>query len=110
MTYVNPIKLREYLSAGVPVVSTAVPEVRRYAQWCAVADDRDSFVAAVERALADGGIERRRARSRTMESETWEARVATIAATVDQVAAAVAQSHETDEKAARGAAVKRGTT
>ena len=27
MHYVNPLKLREYLSAGLPVVSTAVPEV-----------------------------------------------------------------------------------
>ena len=29
MTFVNPIKLREYLSAGLPVVSTPVPEVLR---------------------------------------------------------------------------------
>src|SRR5438876_11554672 len=28
--HVNPIKLREYLSAGLPVVSTAVPEVAHY--------------------------------------------------------------------------------
>jgi glycosyltransferase involved in cell wall biosynthesis len=112
MTYVNPIKLREYLSAGVPVVSTAVPEVRRYAQWCAVAEDRDSFVTAVARALGDGGIERRRARSRTMESETWEARVAQVAATVDRVAAGPrgADARVTDENAARTVAVKRGTT
>jgi glycosyltransferase involved in cell wall biosynthesis len=95
MTYVNPIKLREYLSAGVPVVSTAVPEVRRYAQWCTVADDRDGFVTAVERALGDGGIERRRARSRTMASETWAARVAAVADVVDQVAAKVSRSPET---------------
>ncbi|MDY0169842.1 MAG: glycosyltransferase [Thermoguttaceae bacterium] len=30
---VNPIKLREYLAAGLPVVSTPLPEVERYAQW-----------------------------------------------------------------------------
>ena len=28
---VNPIKLREYLAAGLPVVSTALPEVKSYA-------------------------------------------------------------------------------
>ena len=87
MTYVNPIKLREYLSAGVPVVSTAVPEVRRYQRWCAVADDKDGFVRAIERALADDSPEKRRERSRIMEAETWQARVAEVARIVDEVAA-----------------------
>jgi len=32
---VNPIKLREMLSAGCPVVSTALPEVARYGAWSA---------------------------------------------------------------------------
>src|SRR6266571_1313897 len=35
--HVNPIKLREYLSAGLPVVSTAVPEVAHYRDHCCVA-------------------------------------------------------------------------
>jgi glycosyltransferase involved in cell wall biosynthesis len=87
MTYVNPIKLREYLSAGVPVVSTAVPEVRRYERWCAVAGDPDGFVRAIEEALAGDSPERRRERSRIMEGETWRARVAEVARIVDQVAA-----------------------
>ena len=37
MTFVNPLKLREYLSAGVPVVSTPVPEVVRYSHMCRIA-------------------------------------------------------------------------
>jgi len=83
MTYVNPIKLREYLSAGVPVVSTAVPEVRRYARWCAIADDAPGFVAAIERALADDTPAARRERSAAMAAETWPARVAEVARIVD---------------------------
>jgi glycosyltransferase involved in cell wall biosynthesis len=85
MTYVNPIKLREYLSAGLPVVSTPVPEVRRYDRWCAIADGSGAFVAAVEAALNDGP-ERRRERSAAMKHESWPARVARVAAIVDDVA------------------------
>lgn len=87
MTYVNPIKLREYLSAGVPVVSTPVPEVVRYQHLCAVADGVDATEAAIAAALADGGSAARAARSAAMRSETWTARVAEVSRIVDEIAA-----------------------
>jgi len=75
---VNPIKLREMLAAGCPVVSTALPEVRIYAmeRGVVVADNREDFVAAV-----DGFVDRpltvmeRKALSDTMKGETWVAKV-----------------------------------
>ena len=44
-TNVNPIKMREYLSAGLPVVSTDLPEVRGYSEWVRVARSPDEFLA-----------------------------------------------------------------
>ncbi len=85
MQFVNPLKLREYLSAGVPVVSTAVPEVMRYAHLAHVAHDPAEFLAAIETALGEGGPNARAARSAAMKSETWAARVADVARTVEQV-------------------------
>jgi glycosyltransferase involved in cell wall biosynthesis len=88
LRYRNPIKLREYLSAGLPVVSTAVPEVARYAQHgCAVANGVDAFVDAVEEALASNAPALRRERSGAMEGETWSARVAEIERIVEHVVA-----------------------
>lgn len=87
MKYVNPIKLREYLSAGLPVVSTAVPEVMRYAAQCTVAADHDAFERGVADALAGDTPARRRARSEAMRGETWAARVAAVGEQVAQVAA-----------------------
>lgn len=86
MTFVNPLKLREYLSAGVPVVSTPVPEVVRHAQLCRVADTPDAFVAALDAALAEASPTARRARSDAMAQETWSARVAQVTRTVDEIA------------------------
>ena len=88
MTFVNPLKMREYLSAGLPVVSTPVPEVKRYAQMCAIAGTADEFVAAIERALKEAGPAARGARSRAMTNETWAARVADVTRTVDKIAQA----------------------
>jgi glycosyltransferase involved in cell wall biosynthesis len=86
MTFVNPLKLREYLSAGLPVVSTAVPEVMRYASTCTIATTPDEFVAGIERALADTGPAAREARSAAMKNETWAVRVATVTRTIDEIA------------------------
>jgi glycosyltransferase involved in cell wall biosynthesis len=90
MTFVNPLKLREYLSAGLPVVSTAVPEVLRYARGptplCRVAASAPEFVAALEQALEDSGPAARGTRSAAMKNETWSARVGDVTRTIDAIA------------------------
>ena len=85
MTFVNPLKLREYLSAGLPVVSTPVPEVTRLSHLAHVAATPDDFVAAIDRALREASPEQRRVRSQAMTNETWAARVANVARTVDEI-------------------------
>jgi glycosyltransferase involved in cell wall biosynthesis len=85
MTFVNPLKLREYLSAGLPVVSTPVPEVARYADRVRIAATKEAFVTACEQALREGGASERAARSAAMKDETWSARVAQVARTVDEI-------------------------
>ena len=62
---VNPIKLREYLSAGLAVVSSDIPEVRSYANGrdCFVADGHDQFIAALDQAVEMDTPETRRRRS-----------------------------------------------
>jgi len=84
---VNPIKLREYLSAGVPTVSTAIPEAAAYSPACRVATDRDGFLAACEAALAEGSAEERRRRSDAMRAETWEGKAEEIGRIVQHVKA-----------------------
>lgn len=68
----NPLKVREYLAAGLPVVSTPVPEVVRLG-LCRIASGPEAFVAAVREALQDPGPSA--ARSLSVSGESWEARV-----------------------------------
>jgi glycosyltransferase involved in cell wall biosynthesis len=81
----NPLKLREYLSAGLPVVCTALPEADHYAQWCWTAADADEFVDSLEAAAQADSADSRRERSRAMEDESWRARVARLLQIVDEV-------------------------
>jgi len=84
---VNPIKLREMMAAGCPVVSTAMPEVAKYAENDAagtregvvVADSRDAFVSAVKVRLADAmDASGHHGLSDRMRGETWETKVSQI--------------------------------
>jgi len=78
----NPLKAREYLAAGLPVISTAVPEVE-VLPGCRIGRTADDFVRHVEAALADPGPSA--ARSDSVRHESWEARLAEIAAHVADV-------------------------
>jgi glycosyltransferase involved in cell wall biosynthesis len=75
---VNPIKLREYLSAGLPVVSTDLPEVEFCGDQAHVARGHDEFISKVQQAIGEGSPEARQRRSDSMRRETWEARLTAI--------------------------------
>jgi glycosyltransferase involved in cell wall biosynthesis len=74
----NPLKLREYLAAGLPVVSTDIPEAVAVAErGVYLADGADAFVTRVGEALS-GGAGPDRARSDAMAHESWDDKVADI--------------------------------
>jgi glycosyltransferase involved in cell wall biosynthesis len=68
----NPLKVREYLAAGLPVVSTPIPEVEVLG-LCRIADGPRETVREIEDALRDPGPSR--ARSEAVRGESWEARL-----------------------------------
>src|SRR5688572_7702790 len=81
---VNPLKLREYLAAGLPVVSTPLPEVVRYQGVVHIATNREGFLEEIEAALKERTSERNRARVAMMQSEGWEARVGEMSRLVEE--------------------------
>lgn len=68
----NPIKMKEYLAIGLPVVSTDFPEVHFYSEAIAIASDHDRFIELIREALdgkAVGSLKTRKAR---VEGSTWD--------------------------------------
>lgn len=84
---VNPIKLREYLCAGLPVVATALPEIALLQDrpQLLVADSIPAFVTAVGEVLQRpwGPAERRDAAG-AERGESWDGRCAAMARLVRQ--------------------------
>jgi glycosyltransferase involved in cell wall biosynthesis len=68
----NPLKAREYLAAGLPVVSTPIPEVEVLGA-CGIGRTPAEFVRRIAEALSDPGPSA--ARSESMRTEGWAARL-----------------------------------
>lgn len=78
MQSVNPLKLREYLAAGLAVVSVDLPEIRGVSEGIRLAHTATEFIEQIEAALAGDSIIARQQRSLAMRTETWAARVEII--------------------------------
>lgn len=73
----NPLKLREYLAAGRPIVTTDFPALEGYREWVDVAADAEGFAEALERARSEG-LSRAQARRDAVAAEGWDARAAQL--------------------------------
>jgi len=67
----NPIKLYEYLSAGLPVVSTRLPEVEFYKELVYIADTPAEFASLLGSAISEENTQMRDRRTATGFAESW---------------------------------------
>lgn len=72
--HANPIKLKEYLALGLPVVTTAFDEVESYRDRVMVADGPEQFVRAVRTCLEVGGPLDPAELRESVRSASWSAR------------------------------------
>ena len=68
----NPLKVREYLAAGLQVVSTDIPEVR-ILEHCLIGQNHADFIEKIEYAL-ENPLSREEI-SDSIKAESWEAKV-----------------------------------
>jgi glycosyltransferase involved in cell wall biosynthesis len=74
----NPLKLREYLAAGLPVVATPLPEVVKLAPLVRPALTPEEFLVQIEALLDTGRRGPDPAVSASMELESWDQKVEEI--------------------------------
>jgi glycosyltransferase involved in cell wall biosynthesis len=72
-----PMKVYEYLAAGLPIVASGLPALADV-EGVALVNGALEAVASVERALHEDSPERRHARSEAVRQHSWEARLAEI--------------------------------
>lgn len=68
----NPIKLKEYLAMGTPIVSIRFPELARYDGLVYVAEDSAEFLDALGRAAAENDPALKNRRREAVRTSSWE--------------------------------------
>ena len=80
----NPIKLYEYFSCGLPVVSTRLPEVELFPDLVYLADSPKAFSEQVSRAVCEDDPRREAARREIAARESWLSRAQAILQVVEE--------------------------
>jgi len=84
IAHCNPIKVKEYLALGLPIVSTAYPDVERYRGLLRVARSSTEFVALVRQTLVDGGPSTPEKRRQAVAGDSWDRRAVELMEMVDR--------------------------
>ncbi|GGH10825.1 glycosyltransferase [Mucilaginibacter phyllosphaerae] len=84
---IYPMKINEYLAAGLPVVSTAFGDIADFTGLIKITDDKETFLQYVRSEIAEDSAEKRRERLKTAENNTWDKRAEEISNVIEQVEA-----------------------
>ena len=76
--HASPLKVYEYLAAGIPVVSADVPGSRLFAETVTLASAAAGWAAAISRELAENTPATAARRRAAVAPHTWDARVETL--------------------------------
>lgn len=81
---VNPVKMYEYLATGRPVVSSPLPEVKRYEGLVEIGETREEWIKAIEKALREDATEKSHARKQLARENSWDARWEKVSGLIDK--------------------------
>ena len=85
VNYGSPIKVREYLATGKPVVITPIYEYARLDGILRVSRNYDDFIAKVEDALKNDSLDKREARQNAVRESTWDVRAEEVSDAITEL-------------------------
>ncbi|MBX7235124.1 MAG: glycosyltransferase [Caldilineales bacterium] len=92
---ISPLKLYEYLAAGIPIVSTSIPAIEPFAGVLWQADDAAGFAQALAAALAADSPDRRRRQQALAQAHSWDQRLEALSTAIQERLAATNTQHAT---------------
>jgi glycosyltransferase involved in cell wall biosynthesis len=76
--YIYPLKLHEYLSVGLPVVSTPLRNLIEFKDLVSFAESRDQWIATIEQCIRENDAAKAADRVAVASRNSWRGRVAAL--------------------------------
>ena len=71
----SPIKFYEYLASGIPIVSTALPDLKDFGEFVSLVDNKEDFSIALEKTIKNEDKKLKLARMEIAEKFSWGSRL-----------------------------------
>jgi glycosyltransferase involved in cell wall biosynthesis len=81
---INPLKIKEYIATGKPIISTDLPEVQQLQKWVHIGTDDNSWVSIIEQILNNEISKKTTGRRDFVLSQSWEEKAKYLLATIDK--------------------------
>lgn len=85
---VNPIKLKEYLALGIPVISVNIPEVHAYRHVARIADNYEEYDRLLKEEISGNHLATQEEIDRVARKETWDQKVEEISDLIEKTRSA----------------------
>lgn len=85
VNYGSPIKVREYLATGKPVVITPIYEYEELDGILRIFRGYDDFIAKVEDAFNNDSLDKRERRQQAVKTSTWDARAEEVSDAITEL-------------------------
>ncbi|MBC7075655.1 MAG: glycosyltransferase [Syntrophomonadaceae bacterium] len=80
---VNPIKLWEYMAAGIPVVTTNIPEIKKYKDLVLYSENEEEFMQNITTALYNDSPQKKDQRMALARENSWIERAKQIVGLIE---------------------------
>lgn len=82
---VNPIKVKEYLASGKPVVSTHLPEMEKFRRLIEIADTYQDFIQKIEYSYKNATPGKVKERIESIRIDNWYNRVGKVSEVIENI-------------------------
>lgn len=86
---IYPMKINEYLAAGLPVVSTDFGDLSDFNDVVQVCSNKEAFLECLQTEMADDNTEKRKARQDVARHNTWAVRAEELSNAIQQIEAEI---------------------